>query len=233
MRRTISIIALACACGASAQTMTVYHKGGTTTDYDVNTIDSVCFSMDAPETKEVHVGVDLGLSVMWAECNLGAETPAEYGEYYSWGELSPKTDYSENGYKFYVNEQYQDIGTNICATDYDAVHKAWGDGWRMPTLEEVEELSEKCTWTWTETKSGVGGYTVTGPNGRSIFLPAAGYNGGTSVTGAGKKGFYWTGTLSQSMSSAAHNINFSGYNGQWTASRAYGLSVRGVKKAVR
>lgn len=219
---------LLCVCGVSAQTMLVHQKGGTVAAYDVNSVDSVCFSMEQLEITPERHAVDLGLSVMWAECNLGAETPADWGDFYSWGEVSPKSNYSQDNYAYYVDEQYQHIGNDICGTKYDAASAEWGPSWRMPSHAEVKELAEKCVWTWMEPTAGVCGYMVTGPNGRSIFLPASGYTMSTSVQGQGKKGFYWTGTLSGSMPTAAHNMNFSGYSGDWTASRAYGLPVRPV-----
>lgn len=218
--------ALVCAAGAMAQTrhMVVYRADGSRLSIDINTIDSIRIEEPPYGGREY---VDLGLSVVWATCNVGAASPAQAGDYFAWGETSPKEDYSEDAYQYYQYEQYQSIGADICGTKYDAAHVVWGDGWRLPALAEVEELGRLCTWTWTE-QDGVAGYRVTGPNGASIFLPACGYYNGVDLQGAGQSGYYWTGTQSATLRSAAHNLNFDGYTGQWTASRAYGFPVRAV-----
>jgi len=130
--------------------------------------------------------VDLGLSVRWASCNLGAETPEDYGNYYAWGEVLPKQDYCWENYKYangeylyeltkYCNDaRYGDNGFTDTKTTLDpkddAAHVIWGGNWRIPTADEWDELIKHCTWTWT-----TGGYQVTSRlNSNSIFLPAAG-----------------------------------------------------------
>lgn len=140
-----------------------------------------------------HEWVDLGLSVKWATCNVGASSPSDCGNYYAWGETSTKNDYSDATYMYYKNGEYTYIGENISGTQYDAAHIHWGDTWRMPTLEEFEELKAKCTWTWIS-QDGHNGYKVTGKNGKSIFLPAAGCRNGTEVRGCGGGGYYWSAT---------------------------------------
>lgn len=132
--------------------------------------------------------VDLGLSVKWADRNLGAPTPEEYGEYYGWGETSPKSDYDWSTLKYCTDGEGRhfnkyvpsdkskywsgsgspDNKTRLDLSDDAARAKLVGK-WRIPTKAEWEELKEKCKWSWTGS-----GYMVTGPNGRSIFLPAAG-----------------------------------------------------------
>ncbi|MCM1108560.1 MAG: DUF1566 domain-containing protein [Clostridium sp.] len=209
---------------AQTRHMVVYRTDGTRVAVDIATIDSI-------RVEELPYGghdyVDLGLSVMWAANNVGAATPAQSGHFYAWGETGPKDDYSEERYLYYVNEQYTHIGTDIAATRYDAAQAVMGNGWRMPTLAEAEELVTQCEWT-PDTLDGVAGYRVTGPVGTSIFLPAAGCCRGTKPEDTGIKGYYWTSTRSATLQSAAHNINFAGYAGQWTASRSYGFSVRAV-----
>ncbi len=172
--------------------------------------------------------VDLGLTVLWAACNVGAERPEEYGDLFAWGETAPKEDYSEENYKYYVNGSYEEIGYNISGTRYDAATAQWGGKWRMPTLSEVRELLA-CDWE-RATLNGVNGYRVTGCNGNSIFLPAAGYQPGTERQDAGEwQGYYWASTLNRSMPSSAYTLNFRGYDDVWTASRAYGFSIRAVR----
>lgn len=112
--------------------------------------------------------VDLGLpsGTKWAAYNVGAARPMQIGKYYSWGELEPKSVYTEDNSKTY-GIQLTDISGN---EDYDVASAKWGGGWRLPTKEEAEELRRECTWT-QKTYNGVDGYVVTGKNGKSIFLP--------------------------------------------------------------
>ncbi len=137
--------------------------------------------------------IDLGLSVEWASWNVGATAPEEYGGYYAWGEVEEKDDYSESTYLYYQNGEYVHIGADISGTEYDVAHVKWGDGWRMPTKSELQELCENCSWNWT-TQNGVNGYKVIGSNGNSIFLPAAGDRYGTEASSV-SDGFYWSSSL--------------------------------------
>ena len=143
-----------------------------------------------------HEAVDLGLSVKWATCNIGASAPEQSGDYYAWGELSEKDLYTQETYKFYKDGKYENIGENISGTEYDVVRKKWGDGWRMPTMEEFEELLNNCTWEWTSI-NGVNGYKVSG-NGNSIFLPTTGWSEASDKEpNAPWAGFYWSGTMEE------------------------------------
>mgnify|MGYP003294463942 CR=1 FL=1 len=150
--------------------------------------------------------VDLGLSVCWAGWNVGASSPEGYGNYYAWGETTTKSRYIESSYQYH-NGSYVNIGSNICGTQYDVARAQWGGSWRMPTMAECQELKDRCTWTWT-TYNGVNGYKVTGPNGNSIFLPAAGGRY-TEFYERGSDGDYWSGSLSESIQSHACRLNFS------------------------
>lgn len=124
--------------------------------------------------------VDLGLTVKWASCNIGASKPWEYGNYYAWGETEPKTTYEKETYQFWNNGEYINIGNEISNTKYDVAHVKWGGKWRMPTAGELMDLITNCTWE-NVTMNGINGYRVTGRNGNSIFLPACdiGYEGRT------------------------------------------------------
>ena len=181
--------------------------------------------------------VDLGLSVKWATKNVGASSPSDYGDYFAWGETRTKSSYDWSNCFDCLDGKYDGrwgtykIGgkTSISPTSgHDTARENWGGSWRMPTNAEFEELCEKCKWTWTS--QGVHeGYKVTGPNGNSIFLPAAGWRVGTDRDYEGENGYYWSSTLSSSNSNSARNLYFDGrYNHTGSYNRSYGQSVRPV-----
>lgn len=173
-----------------------------------------------------HEYVDLGLSVKWATCNVGANKPEEYGDYFAWGETRTKKDYSWKKLKYckykegpitkvkfskYVGGSESGIVDNKLILDPsdDAAHVNWGASWRMPTKEEQSELRERCDWKWT-TQNGVDGFLVTSKiNGKSIFLPAAGYRDGKDLRVAGFCGCYWSSSFcGNGVSYAAWDIKF-------------------------
>ena len=171
-----------------------------------------------------HEYVDLGLSVKWATCNVGASKPEEYGDYFAWGETETKAEYTyESSLTF--GKQMSDISGNV---NYDAATAKWGGDWRMPTYDEMEELVNNCEWEWT-TQKGVG-YKVTGLNGNSIFLPAAGYRVGSSLLYDGNDGFYWSSTPNHYyFDGHAYTLGFlAGNEGVYSYSRFDGLTVRPV-----
>ncbi len=194
--------------------------------------------------KDGHEYVDLGLpsGIKWAAYNVGATKPEEYGGYYAWGETEEKSNYSWSTYKwckgssdtmtkYCTNSSYGTVDNKtVLDPEDDVVHVKWGGDWRMPTKAEQDELRNNCTWTWT-TQNGVNGYSVTGPNGNSIFLPATGYRLGADVNDRGNYGYYWSSSLGSSSSGNAYNLDFSGSNYVWNySSRCYGQSVRPVSK---
>ena len=168
--------------------------------------------------------VDLGLSVKWATCNLGASKPEEYGDYYGWGCTEPYKEGENVDWPLYfqyiggTGTSEADCGLDydkdplciftsgwkyesIAGTEWDAVYKKFGGDWRMPTNQEMNELLNNCTWALT-TENGVTGYKVTGKNGNSIFLPYAGAHMATSrETGSGK---YWSSMPAYDMNSACY-----------------------------
>ena len=171
-----------------------------------------------------HGYVDLGLSVKWATCNVGANSPSDYGDYYAWGETSTKSSYTEENSKTY-GKSMGNIGGN---SSYDVASYRWGGSWRMPTKAEWQELVDKCTWTWT-TQGGHNGYKVTGKNGKSIFLPAAGWRYGTSPYCVGENGYYWSSTPYEGGTYGAYILYFnSSYHSTGWDYRYYGRSVRPV-----
>ena len=137
---------------------------------------------------EGHGYVDLGLpsGVKWATCNVGAANPEEYGDYFAWGEISPKSSYDYDNCAS-IGKSWDDIGGN---SSRDAARANWGGNWRLPTKSELEELKNNCTWTWT-TQNGHKGHKVTGPNGESIFLPAAGFCSWGELYRRDEVGCYW------------------------------------------
>ena len=178
--------------------------------------------------------VDLGLSVLWASCNVGATSPEEYGDYFAWGETTTKSSYSYSNsviYCFSISELEScgiiDADGNLTAA-YDAATANLGSVWRMPTLSEIEELRRKCSWSWT-TQNGVKGYKVTGPNGNSIFLPAAGYRS-SSLNYAGSHCFYWSATSDGYGSVACYKDFPSGYYDWGYYDCCFGLTVRPVSE---
>ncbi len=173
-----------------------------------------------------HEYVDLGLpsGLKWATCNVGANKPEEYGNYYAWGEIKTKDTYThKNSQTLY--KTMKDISGNH---EYDAATANWGGSWRMPTISELQELNDKCTWV-RMSQNGKNGYKVTGPNGSSIFLPAAGIRCGSSLYDAGSYGYYWSSTPYESDSFSAYLLYFdSSYLSSYDDGRDYGLSVRPV-----
>ncbi len=168
-----------------------------------------------------HKFADLGLSVKWATCNLGAEDIGDPGDYYMWGDLVNRKNenYVADNYPYLIKDyvqakdedgnlmfdektgepvmtevwSYTDIGSNISGTQYDVVRKEWGSSWRLPTQEEVQELIANCTFVWTNYKTSNGFEITSKINGEKIFMPAAGYYMGTgSCSYYGSNGSYWT-----------------------------------------
>jgi len=150
-----------------------------------------------------HAWVDLGLSVKWATCNVGASRPGDYGNYYAWGDTGG-------------------------SSSRDAATAYWGGDWRMPTKTEFQELIRECTWEWT-TQNGHNGRKVTGPNGQSIFLPAAGRRLGAGEEHVGSSGRYWSSTPNESYTYCAYYLYFGkGYHYVNWDGRSRGHSVRPV-----
>ena len=186
-----------------------------------------------------HAYVDLGLSVMWATCNVGAISPTEYGDYYSWGENNTKSEYSRETYRWYNSEdsvltkyclhsKYGIVDNLITLEPSDDAAFQWGGDWRMPTEAEWAELRENCTWYWT-CINGINGYKVVAQNGNSIFLPAAGYQLNDAAIQIDSYGYYWSNELNRYFSEYAQIISFDNTNiSNYYEGRFCGLSVRPV-----
>ena len=199
-------------------------------------------ALPAPEPKYVltatgsisgHDYVDLGLSVKWATCNVGALSPSDYGDYYAWGETSPKSEYTEENSVTFKKKTKENIAGN---SRYDAARANWGGKWRMPTVFEIGELSTKCKFRWI-TYNDNKGLLVIGPNGKSIFLPAAGWRYGSSRSVVGETGFcyYWTSTSFQFSKYSSENATLLHFDDSadcdcYSQTRSYGYPVRPVSE---
>ncbi len=149
-----------------------------------SSVDNAIASGPEAGSEAGHDWVNLGLSVRWATCNLGATSLEQPGLYYAWGELLPKQNYSAETYK-------ASLSLSSVSASEDAACAVWKGSWRLPTKKEVTELVNKCKWEWIK-QNGRPGYKVTGPNGKSIFLPAVGMRDGSAAPGMGTKGVYAT-----------------------------------------
>ena len=219
-------------------------------DGNINIADVTCLinrllSGGWPEA--AHEWVDLGLpsGTLWATCNIGADNPEDYGDYFAWGETEPKEQYDWTTYKW-CNGSYNTLTKYCSNSDYgangfvdnkkeldpedDAAYVNWGPSWRMPTIEQLKELCERCTWQWT-TRNGVNGQLVTGPNGKTMFLPAAGYPSGGSLITAGSYGYYRSRTLYSDWPCYAYFLRLdSDDSGLWGYNqRSIGWTVRAVR----
>lgn len=187
--------------------------------------------------KAIPDAIDLGLSVKWANMNVGATNPQDYGNYYAWGETSTKETYNWSTY-FYTNDggstftKYNKRLKTVLDPEDDAAHVNWGGSWRMPTNAEWQELCDNCTWTWT-TQNGINGYKVTsnkeGYTDKFIFLPAADYRDGSVLPRVGSYGYYWSSSLDERISRLAWILYFySDYHYRIGNDRYVGQSVRPV-----
>ena len=150
---------------------------------------SVNIDAQSPATGTIngHDYVDLGLSVMWATCNLGASSPSQYGDYYAWGEAETKSEYTKENSATYGKDNF---------TFHDAAAEKWGGSWRMPTKAECEELINNSTCTWTIIAGHKGCKLTSEKNGNSIFLPAAGLRDEELFALADTMGNYWSSSSS-------------------------------------
>ena len=188
--------------------------------------------------EEKYTAVDLGLGVLWATFNVGAEKAEDFGGYYGWADptgTNTSTDLDD-----YPSANPP---SNICGTRYDIATAQWGDGWRLPSQNEAKELLNKCKWKFV-TVNGVPGQQVTGTNGRSIFLPCAGsYSSEGKLWNEGKAGDYWTGTLDTEVTYDIHGnplplraafiLNFGASNGKGTANNSKFRNSRTVVRPVK
>lgn len=207
--------------------MKVLKSDGTIVEYDVADIEKVYFETTETNPRNpvgsVGTAIDLGLSCLWANWNVGASSEEELGGLYGWGDASgSKTSID------YSNYPLETPPSNISRTEYDIARKKWGGDWRLPTYDEMSELCSQCSWYYYS--SGDTYYLrVVGPNGNQIIMPMSGYRFGTTVYST--DGDYWTGTLSDNDTNYAWGLDVE--QSDWTfgivgLNRVYGMSVRPV-----
>ena len=195
-----------------------------------------------------HSYIDLGLpsGTMWATCNIGSDTPEEYGDYYSWGEITKKDLFNWGSYIYcngnnnqlnkYCNDSrfgYDGFTDTLSVLqDGDDVAKVvWGNGWRIPSQQEWYELIGYCSHNWTN-QNGVNGIVFTSPNGGSLFFPAAGYYFENELINAEAIGYYWSNSINPSAPIYSKGMSFSSNDyavgSMW---RCYGIPVRPVRSS--
>ena len=230
----------------SAQMVVLHMADNQTFECSISQLDSITF--------DDHEYVDLGLpsGTLWATCNVGANSPEEYGDYFAWGETEPKSNYDYSTYQWcngsyntitkycqksdysnYGNNGFTDTLTELLPED-DAATANWGSGWQMPSFDQITELynSDYTTTEWTTLNSVNGRKITSNSNGNSIFLPAAGRHRGSDLNDAGNHGNYWSRSLNTDYSNYAYYLNFYSSSIDWgyAGHRCYGFSVRPVRK---
>lgn len=224
-------------------TYKIYKDGKAIMEIPTTKVDSLV-AYDSSEKDQIsgikingHEFVDLGLpsGLLWATCNIGATCPEEIGSYYAWGETEPKDLYTWNTYKWCNGSsksltKYQDLNSELSSED-DAANVIWSGNWRMPTKEEVQELTRNTKWKST-TQNGVKGFLIVGQNNNSIFLPYSGSYSGKAISGEEKYGGIWTKTNGWSVNYNAVSFSFDSSGSSYGhRDRATGLPIRPVIKS--
>ena len=183
MKKTsLAVLALLAVCACKNKTPESNVAGG---------VETFC-----PDDNHPHM-IDFGLpsGTLWSCCNMGADIPSDAGEYYAWGEIDPKTEYTKHNYAFcdttsgeYINLHRE----HVAMSEYDMAHIRWGQGWHLPTLDDCKELVEECSWS-QYTQNGVPGVRVSRGD-QAIFIPAAGCIDGKEMRSKDSCGYYWTDT---------------------------------------
>ena len=211
------------------------------------TDDGLAYGVNMSFTTD-HEYVDLALpsGTLWATCNVGANAPEEFGDYFAWGEIQPKDYYSWDTYQYYNGSDTtltkycnnSDFGSNgftdnltMLLSEDDAATANWGEDWHMPTLWDWQELYNNTTCIWT-TQNGVGGMLFTAVNGNSLFMPASGDFWGSELSSAGYSGNYWSSSLNLENPASAWGCYFNSDNCiENNRGRCCGLSVRPVRSS--
>ena len=197
-----------------------------------------------PDKNHPHA-IDLGIGTRWACCNVGANSQEDYGNYFAWGETISKSVYFRETYKWMDGDIYKltkycddsSLGINgftdnkaTLELDDDAAYVNWGSNWRIPSLEQIEELLHRCRFTWTS-YNGKEGCRIEGPNGNSIFLPAAGYRWSNNIMEESSSVHIWSHSLRVNSPVYAHSLVIkSDDQKRIIGERQDGLSVRPVRR---
>ncbi len=186
--------------------------------------------------------IDLGLpsGTLWADRNVGASSTLDYGDYYAWGETETKSDYSWDTYMCNLsqcgssNDPVSAAGLiDIAGTQFDVAHVKWGGNWKMPTIEQIEELLNNCSWVYEQQPNGQWIYTATGPNGNNITFPWAGYYEGSQLYLQESMGLFWSSSRIEMSSDPqyAYNLYLPYWSYEWNYEyRCVGASVRPISK---
>jgi len=240
MRKILLIMATIFSLTAVGQVnMTVYLSNGEVKVYDKADVDSVTFGMSGDTDKyNGYEYVDLGLpsGLKWATCNIGADAPEKYGDFYEWAETEPRDRYgkgnkhSSDGSSLKYSKYNKDDNKTLLDPEDDVAHVVWGGTWRMPTDEEHKELRRNCKWEDT-TLNGVNVTKITGPNGNCIYLPYNGRRMYDDFMELDKTGYYWTSSLvTKGNSWMKYFCSFASY---FSVPYAFGNMLRDFGAAVR
>lgn len=210
---------------------------------DVTMLISIVLNQqEVPVTDENYVDLGLPSGTLWANRNVGAENPEDFGDYFAWGEVEPKDYYHGSTYKWNDSEtttmhlskyctkaNYGIVDNKIVLDPEDDAARVNYPNGQTPSMEQFNELVANCTWTWTQV-NGVNGELVTGPNGNTIFLPAAGYRLQYKAFSTGVQGNYWLNSIVDYAPLNGYKMFFTSSDFKWnTSSRQVGYTVRAVK----
>lgn len=185
---------------------------------DSSFLDKPCYSNEGKDNGHKYVDLGLPSGLKWATCNVGADSPEEFGDYYAWGEIKPKESYIEDNYIAYTTN-LEDISGDV---NYDAARANWGGDWRMPTIDEWKELVKNCA-IHSATENETKGFKFTSKkNGNSIFIPAAGYNASWERE-VGQYGRYWSSTHYMGNTEMAYNFGISNLSDCYAWGQSYGF----------
>lgn len=229
MKKLLTLTIFLCMGMMSVNAQTFHYD--VNNDGDVNINDAVLVVNQILNARPTGEAIDLGLpsGTKWANCNVGAMKPEEHGDYYAWGETEVKESYPQDDYfnDWRINSQIEEFSSCISGTQYDVAHVKWGGNWRMPTEDDIDELIMFCSKERTVI-NGVEGWSFTGPNGNSIFIPLSGQFIESSVSYLERGGYIWSGTPNTNSSSYSSAITLHLGNSGFEPVKSYRLGYIGL-----